>query len=266
MKTRAFTLIELLFVVATIAILAAISVPNFLEAQVRSKTARAHADMAVLEHGLKVYYADYNLYPQHQPEVHQFLEACSRVIIADAKSTSAPADARFSWTADDPYKSTRPGNNDPYWGESGLRGGYPILVPAAYDMRVLTTPISYIGGQLPADPYQDVRGAPYTYINLSELQTTTTPFAKQGGAFRRYILLSYGPDTDSSKQKFVNPVRGPWISYDPTNGTVSAGDILRFGNGDAGLTSSPLDIAPEDQTGWNPGIMGGPVLPGSVAI
>jgi prepilin-type N-terminal cleavage/methylation domain-containing protein len=47
----AFTLIELLIVVAIIAILAAIAVPNFLEAQVRSKVSRAKADMRSIATG-----------------------------------------------------------------------------------------------------------------------------------------------------------------------------------------------------------------------
>ncbi len=48
----AFTLIELLIVVAIIAILAAIAVPNFLEAQMRAKISRAQADMRTLHTGL----------------------------------------------------------------------------------------------------------------------------------------------------------------------------------------------------------------------
>lgn len=63
MKLRGFTLIELLIVVAIIAILAAIAIPNFLQAQVRSKLSRAYADMASLATTLESYYVDNNKYP-----------------------------------------------------------------------------------------------------------------------------------------------------------------------------------------------------------
>ncbi len=60
---RAFTLIELLIVVAIIAILAAIAVPNFLEAQVRSKVSRVYADIRAQGTGLECYYIDHGKYP-----------------------------------------------------------------------------------------------------------------------------------------------------------------------------------------------------------
>ena len=63
MKIRAFTLIELLIVVAVIGILAAIAVPNFLTAQIRAKTARAAAEMKTLADVLELYRLDHNEYP-----------------------------------------------------------------------------------------------------------------------------------------------------------------------------------------------------------
>ena len=60
---KAFTLIELLIVVAIIAILAAIAVPNFMEAQVRSKVSRVKNDVRSLATALEAYYVDNNKYP-----------------------------------------------------------------------------------------------------------------------------------------------------------------------------------------------------------
>ena len=59
---RAFTLIELLIVVAIIGILAAIAVPNFLNARVRAKVARVQADHKTLATALEMYRTDHNRY------------------------------------------------------------------------------------------------------------------------------------------------------------------------------------------------------------
>ncbi len=63
MKKEAFTLIELLIVVAIIGILAAIAVPNFLNAQTRAKLARVKSDLRSAEMALEAYRVDNNAYP-----------------------------------------------------------------------------------------------------------------------------------------------------------------------------------------------------------
>ena len=57
-RTKAFTLIELLIVVAIIGILAAIAVPNFLNAQIRAKYSRCLSDMKACQTALEMYGID----------------------------------------------------------------------------------------------------------------------------------------------------------------------------------------------------------------
>ncbi len=59
----AFTLIELLIVVAIIGILAAIAVPNFLNAQLRAKIAKAESEIRSIDVALESYRLDQNIYP-----------------------------------------------------------------------------------------------------------------------------------------------------------------------------------------------------------
>lgn len=62
-RKTGFTLIELLIVVAIIGILAAIAVPNFLNAQVKAKLAKAIANMKSVSTAVEMYYLDYNSFP-----------------------------------------------------------------------------------------------------------------------------------------------------------------------------------------------------------
>lgn len=63
MNRNAFTLIELLIVVAIIGILAAIAVPNFLNAQIKARIARVEADHKAITTAMESYMIDNNSYP-----------------------------------------------------------------------------------------------------------------------------------------------------------------------------------------------------------
>lgn len=69
-----FTLIELLIVVAIIGILAAIAVPNFLNARTRAVIARVESDLRSLKSALEMYRIDNNSYLRHASAFNYFNE------------------------------------------------------------------------------------------------------------------------------------------------------------------------------------------------
>lgn len=214
---RAFTLIELLIVVAIIAILAAIAVPNFLEAQVRAKVARVTADMRSMQTAIELYRVDNNKVPIRNGDWQS--------------ETPTPAMA---------YPP----------GDTKLKD---LSVPdAKTGLHTITTPISYMSS-IPIDVFNTpVKGLMHTVPGTSDMLDYWDPVQllaamKSGKApgvaarmsQRGYALLSVGPDQHVGinnphatypEQPQSLRLTFRWF-YDPSNGTTSAGNVYRFSDG-----------------------------------
>jgi prepilin-type N-terminal cleavage/methylation domain-containing protein len=72
-KNKGFTLIELLVVIAIIALLASIALIAYTSAQQKSRDAKRLADMAQMNTGLELYFADFRGYPSSTTGIPQAL-------------------------------------------------------------------------------------------------------------------------------------------------------------------------------------------------
>jgi prepilin-type N-terminal cleavage/methylation domain-containing protein len=206
---KGFTLIELLIVVAIIAILAAIAVPNFLEAQVRSKVSRANADMRSLATALESYYIDSNNYPS----VDSSLEVGSSGFGANSGLRNASDNILYMPTF------RRKANE--------------------FDqLQTLTSPIAYITSYF-RDPFADTAGATFLYSVPANPQATGWimwswgPDGDERGS-ADVVVVNFGSENPRIDTEYYNPIRqvpSPLLidaTYDPTNGTTSDGDIFRY--------------------------------------
>ncbi|MCC6547840.1 prepilin-type N-terminal cleavage/methylation domain-containing protein [Candidatus Sumerlaeota bacterium] len=196
MKRKGFTLIELLIVVAIIGILAAIAVPNFLEAQVRAKVSRTKADLRSMTVAVEAYRIDNNYYPLDGAILH-------------LGPTIYPAQ-----------------------NPSDVANRHVFAGPC------LTTPIAYLTAQ-PHDVFisswEKEEEAFYFYSNLRQasgwlranMGMVPPLIQSRMNQWGEWMMHAAGPDRDRTD---VGSLAGPVMLlgvYDPTNGTVSNGDILR---------------------------------------
>ena len=207
MRKKAFTLIELLIVVAIIAILAAIAVPNFLEAQQRSKVARVKSDLRSISVGIEAYHTDHNQYPILRKHLWYKIQYDRGGIDAVIDLTT-PLAYMASVDLGDPFSPTL---------ERGERG----QSPTTNDWMEVPWSLGYV----------NIRLARQLYLGAG--RKISAP---------QYLLLSLGPD----QIRGPDPRGGTWgygsyiddppfgsryyeaWEYDPSNGTRSPGDILMF--------------------------------------
>lgn len=198
---RGYTLVELMVIIAIISLLVTIAVPNLLEAETRSRVARARADMQSLVTALTAYSTDYN-----------------------GAMPPAPADPEIN----------------PLW-----QGSQQFLDNGGFN---LTTPIQYITN-IPLSPFlhhatPQRPGAGYFFFNYrfhkqrNAWPETTDPCPFAGNAVAagvEWALWSMGPTKG-------DPAQANGMVYDPTNGTVSLGQVAYFS--DRGLHANLYSIRP----------------------
>ncbi len=229
-NTRAFTLIELLIVVAIIAILAAIAIPNFLEAQTRAKVARVASDLRTIATGIESYRVDNN----RTPPAANFQGNSLRVFWAGTNINGVPVG---SITTPIAYLTSVPADPFETFVSSGVNTR-PGTLPFGYEKAGFGLEGT---GPFPDGPFQ-VKGSGGFVVQVpSDYKENGINANGPVNGFVRdewetptpYALWSIGPSGDLPPRRSGDSATSRYIvdgRYDPTNGTVSVGYLIRYGS------------------------------------
>lgn len=206
--SKAFTLIELLIVVAIIAILAAIAVPNFLEAQVRSKVSRCKADQRSIAVAIESYTADWNMPPLSKLHWKYFLNV-------------QPTISLYRVTTPVAYITKVPGDifviNGTVWGSTLVKDNpfdYQSMIPSYPNSTGADGSTAATINRSNAD-WEAARGWGYTWAVTSDGPSRSTQNMSIVAFLARF----------NENYRNANP------AYDPTNGVKSFGKIMRTNAG-----------------------------------
>ena len=191
---RGFTLIELLIVVAIIGILAAIAVPNFMNAQTRAKVAKVRSDLRSLSVAIDSYQLDHNEYPW--PKIGNRFDTADH--IGNCLELTTPIAYISSVDMEDPFFD-RLG-----WKSYGDSGMHPKYV--------------YVN-------YHGAWGYSYYKNRLGEIprgygMTSHGPDRKDSGGVHWPLSVYLLGNSVHEANALI---------YEPSNGLYSFGDIVRYG-------------------------------------
>lgn len=247
--TKAFTLIELLIVIAIIAILALIAIPNFADARVRANYARVQADMRSLATALETYYVDHNAYPLNGHGNLDYPRTYSNfmnVHYTPAPGTSLDQYCVFSLTTPISYITSFP--VDPFALQRLDNITWGLENPSYYYTNFVSAARRYESGQLDdcgakydgwVEPIEaptpmHLNGPDGPIIHVNWIMISGGPMRNSrvasghGGISLNYAILLCGKGSSAdSSDNYYQLRQGYLWPYDPTNGTNSEGLVFR---------------------------------------